>query len=323
MGRCRFFNAYGPTETTITATCVECRDGLLPPLIGRPLPNVRVYLLDRALQPVPVGVAGELCIGGIGVARGYINRPELTAERFLVDPFQGGRGARMYRSGDFARWTEEGQIEFLGRQDDQVKIRGLRIELGEIEAVLRRHPAVREAVALVREDLPGEKQLAAYIVCSIRSAGLENELRGLLREVLPEYMVPSRWVQLEALPRTPNGKLDRKHLPVPTAEGPATLPAVVPSRTATEAMVLEVFRTELGRGDFGVLENFFDLGGHSLMAARLVSAVRAESGVDISLRELFARPTVAGLAEAVDALRWNKESGDTAGHAGRQEMIEL
>jgi amino acid adenylation domain-containing protein len=322
-GRCRFFNTYGPTEATVVTTYVEYRDGALPPNIGRPLPNVRVYLLDQALDPVPVGVAGELYIGGIGVARGYLNRPQLNAERFLPDPFRDTPGALMYRSGDYARWRSDGQIEFIGRVDDQVKIRGFRIELGEIEAALARHPQVQACAVIVREDTPGERRLVAYLVPRGGDAPTVGALREHLKRSLPDYMVPAAFVVMEALPLTPNDKVDRKALQAPGENDVVPRVAAVAPRTATEQMVISVFRDVLERDSFGVFDNFFDLGGHSLMAARLMSKLRADSGVDLPFRNLFERPTVAGLAEAIDALSWSMKSKTSTDGAFNREEMEL
>ncbi|MBV9122341.1 MAG: amino acid adenylation domain-containing protein, partial [Planctomycetes bacterium] len=273
------------------------------PTIGRPLANTHVYILDRHLRPVPVGVPGELFIGGAGVARGYLHRPELTAQKFLPDPFDPEGAGRLYRTGDWVRWLPSGELEYLGRLDHQVKIRGFRIELGEIETVLTRHPAVREAVLTAREDHPGDKRLVAYLVGNGEPLPPTAELRSYLKEHLPEYMVPSAFVTLESMPRTPNGKVDRKTLPAPEQareDVPASLSA---PRTPVEELVAGVWAEVLGRGPAGIHDNFFELGGHSLLATQVVSRLQEWLRVDLPLRALFEAPTVAGLAEVIEHLR--------------------
>ena len=318
-------NEYGPTETTVGCAAYtvspETRSGGAIP-IGRPIANTRLYVLDRYMQPVPIGVLGELYIGGDGVARGYWNRPQLTAERFVPDPFSATTGGRLYRTGDLARYLPDGNIEFVGRIDEQVKLRGFRIELGEIEAGIARHPAIRESAVVAREDAPGDKRLVAYLVTEEPRDDLGHEVRALLRTVLPEYMVPAHFVSLGALPLTENGKLDRKALPAPSLSSEAP-PASMAPRTPTEDLVIAEFRAVLEREDFGVLDNFFDLGGHSLKAVRLMSRLRAASGLDVPLRNLFERPTVAGLAEAIDGLSWSGKSKTSANGTGDREEIEL
>jgi hypothetical protein len=268
-------------------------------------------------------VPGELCIGGEGVALGYWNRPELTADRFIPDPFSATPGATLYRTGDRARWRNDGTLEHLGRLDDQVKVRGFRIELGEIEAGIARYPAVREVVVVLREDAPGDKRLVAYLVAENPPADLVDQLRALIRATMPEYMVPAHFVSMDALPRTHNGKLDRKALPAPSVEGVAPRAAAVAPRTATEEMVMGVFSGVLERVDFGVLDSFFDLGGHSLTAARIMARLRAASNRDLPLRVLFERQTVSGLAEAIDALAWLESSGQPRAAGGNRVEIEL
>jgi len=256
--------------------------------------NVRTYVLDPWGEPAPVGVPGELHVGGVGVARGYLGRPELTAEKFVPDAFGGEPGARLYRTGDRVRWLPTGELEFLGRSDGQVKLRGFRIETGEVESVLCAHPGVRDAVAIVREDEPGERRLVAYLVpAEGEEVPPAAELRTHLRAHLPEHMVPAAFVPLEAMPLTPNGKLDRRALPVP--EGGSEREYVAPRDTA-EGQVAEIFAEVLGVERVGVHDDFFDLGGHSLLATRVMARIRNTFGVEAQLRLLFEMPTVAQLA---------------------------
>ncbi|WP_420127864.1 amino acid adenylation domain-containing protein, partial [Longimicrobium sp.] len=288
-------NNYGPTETTVVATSGEI-GASAKVHIGRPIANTRVYVLDRAGQPVPEGVAGELYIGGAGVARGYQHRPGLTAERFVPDPFGSEPGARLYRTGDLVRWLADGTLEFLGRTDFQVKIRGFRIELGEIEAALRSHHAVREALVLAREDAPGDPRLVAYYV----GEALDVEtLRAHLSERLPEYMVPAAYVWLEAYPLTPNGKVDRKALPAPEGDAYARGGYEAPVGE-TEAALAEIWSALLGAEQVGRWDNFFELGGHSLLAVQVISRVRQMLGAEVALADLFERPVLADLARAID-----------------------
>ncbi|HEX2079654.1 MAG TPA: amino acid adenylation domain-containing protein, partial [Longimicrobium sp.] len=294
-------NLYGPSEAATAVTAPRCRaePGRAAVPIGGPIANTRAYVLDGAGEPVPVGAAGELYVGGAGVARGYRNRAPLTAERFVPDPFGGEPGARLYRTGDVVRWLADGRLEFVGRNDHQVKVRGFRVEPGEIEARLREHPGVREAVAVVREEVPGDRRLVAYCVAD---AAVEVEtLRAHLSGRLPEYMVPAAYVRLDALPLTPSGKLDRSALPAPEGEAYVSReyePPVNETEEALAAIWAEVLRVErVGRRD-----NFFDLGGHSLLAVQVVSRVRQALGVELPLGELFTRPVLQDLAqELVDA----------------------
>jgi amino acid adenylation domain-containing protein len=282
-------NMYGPTETTIWSTTARVGEGT--PTIGTPIANTRVHVLDRALRPVPPGVPGELYIAGDGVVRGYLGRPDLTADRFVASPFAAGE--RMYRTGDLVARRRDGEIRFLGRVDHQVKIRGFRIELGEIETVLAAHPAVALRAVVVREDRPGDKRLVAYVVPG-EPVDVE-ELRRHLAAALPGYMIPSAFVLLDALPRTPNGKLDRKALPAPALDSGAGRVA----RTAREHALCELFAEVLGVPEVGIDDGFFDLGGHSLLATRLAGRIRAVLGLDVTVRALFATPTVGGLSESL------------------------
>ncbi|HEU0076633.1 MAG TPA: non-ribosomal peptide synthetase, partial [Longimicrobiaceae bacterium] len=294
-------NLYGPTEDTTYSTYSLVEPGGVQVLVGRPVANTRALVLDAALEPVPVGVIGELYLAGDGLSRGYAGRPELTAERFLPDPF-GEPGSRMYRVMDRIRWRPDGELEYFGRTDFQVKVRGFRIELGEIEAALRSHPAVVDAVAVVREDVPGERRIVAYVAAPADpGAPGAAELRTHLREHVPEYMVPAAFVALETLPLTPTGKVDRRALPAPG--GPAAEHEYVAPRTAAEELLAKVFGEVLHLERVGVHDHFFDLGGHSLLATRVVSRVREVFGVDLPLRVMFEFPTVAELAPQVEALQ--------------------
>jgi amino acid adenylation domain-containing protein len=298
----QIWNIYGPTETTANASAVRIIPGG-EVTIGRPIANTQIYILNSSRHPVPIGVTGELYIGGDGVARGYLNRPDLTAEKFISDPFSAVPGARMYKSGDLARYRPDGNIEFLGRADHQVKIRGFRIELGEIEAELGQHPSIREAVVLAREDVPNEKRLVAYVVADREPLPTTTDLRSFLKEKLPEYMVPVVFVLLDALPLTPNGKVDRRALPSPDRSRPELNKAFVAPRTPTEELLVEIWAQLLNIERVGIHDNFFDLGGHSLLATQLVSRVRETFQVEIPLRRLFEMLTVAGLAESIEAAR--------------------
>ncbi|MFY0567371.1 amino acid adenylation domain-containing protein [Archangium lansingense] len=302
-------NLYGPTEAAVDVTYYACVRGeqrrSVP--IGRPVANTSIRLLDPKLRPVPIGVSGELFIGGVQVGRGYLSRPELTAERFIPDPFSETPGARMYRTGDVARWLPDGNVEYLGRADFQVKIRGLRIELGEIESALEQHPTVQQAVVMAREDVPGDKRLVAYVAGRGGAAAVDTEaLNARLREKLPEYMVPSAIVVLDALPLNPNGKVDRKALPAPKLERPKEEP-VAPS-TPTETEVAALFSELLRVEQVGAKDDLFKLGGNSLMATRVVARLRARFGVELPVRVLFQHSTVQQVARLVDEARSGGES---------------
>jgi amino acid adenylation domain-containing protein len=297
--RLQIVNGYGPAETTVfSTTYAEIGNRFRNTPIGRPLANTRTYILDAYGEPVPVGVTGELYIGGAGVARGYLNRPELTAERFVRDPFRAEAGARMYRTGDLGRWLADGNIEFLGRNDFQVKIRGFRIELGEIEARLSEHEGVREAVVLAREDMPGDKRLVAYYTARGQNSAGAQELRSHVAAKLPEYMVPAAYVQLESLPLTPNGKLNRKALPAPEGDAYGVRQYEAP-QGKIEELLAGIWAKLLHLERVGRHDNFFELGGHSLMAVTLVERL-AQAGLKADVRALFATPTLAKLAASFD-----------------------
>ncbi|MFN0165021.1 MAG: non-ribosomal peptide synthetase [Bryobacteraceae bacterium] len=299
---CTLYNQYGPTEshvvTAFQLTGPPSGWPSLPP-IGGPIANVAIYLLDRHLEPVPIGVPGELHIGGVALARGYWNNPDQTLARFVPSPFDTpDSGARLYKTGDLARYRSDGSIEFLGRLDHQVKIRGYRVELGEVESILSRHPAVREAVVTAQELDPGRKRLVAYVVPASASAPDAGHLRGFVLEHLPEYMTPAAFVFLDALPLLPNGKVNRRVLPAPDSSGLGSNRPEVPPRNATEETLARIWCSVLGLARVGVLDNFFaDLGGHSLLATQLTSRVRDAFGVHPPLTTIFEKPTIAALAE--------------------------
>ncbi len=305
-------NQYGPTEITVIATAGAVEPGAgAPPAIGRPVGNATVHLLDRALRPVPPGAAGEICIGGAGVARGYWRRPELTAERFVPDPC-GPPGARLYRTGDLARHLPDGRLDFLGRFDHQVKIRGFRVELGGVESALLRHPGVVEAVVVAREEAGGTLRLVAYVVPAGEAPA---DLRDFLKLRVPEFELPAAFVFLAALPLTPQGKVDRRALPEPAAVDPAAAaaPGATGSpRTAIEELLAGLWCDVLGVERVGIHDSFFELGGHSLLATRLATRMREAFGVEVPLLRLFAAPTVAGLAREVERALRGGDGDDAA-----------
>lgn len=294
----RVFNLYGPSEDTTYSTYASLKrgeaKGRVP--IGKPISNTQAYVLNREYQPVPVGVVGELYLGGQGIARGYLNRPELTAEKFVPDPFSKRAGERLYRTGDQVRWGQNGNLEFLGRLDQQVKVRGYRIELEEIEAALQAHEGVRACAVIVREDQPAEKRVVAYVV---KNGAEKVDLREFLKERLPDYMIPSAFVEMEQLPLTPNGKVDRKALPLPEREWSERKGYVGP-RNGEEEILCGLFAEVLNRDRVGVHDDFFASGGHSLLATKLISRIRATLGVEAALRSVFESPTVAGLAAQLE-----------------------
>jgi amino acid adenylation domain-containing protein len=293
-------NLYGASEVAADSTWYDTREGQWRPgvPIGRPIANTQIYLLDRALQPVPIGVPGELHVGGIGLARGYLNHPELAAERFIPHPFSRIPGARLYKTGDVARYRPDGNIEYLGRLDHQVKLRGIRIELGEVEAALGQHPAVRDTVVMVQEDVPGDQRLVAYVIPQ-SDPPPSIALRSFLQQKLPEYMVPSAFVILAAFPLTPNGKVNRQALPAPTQTRSFLEGTFIAPRTPVEEVIAGIWASTLGLEHVDIYDNFFELGGHSLLAARIVSQLRSAFAEDIPLRRFFECPTVAELAEVL------------------------
>ncbi|MCB2262546.1 MAG: amino acid adenylation domain-containing protein [Candidatus Thiosymbion ectosymbiont of Robbea hypermnestra] len=298
----RFINAYGPTESTVCATVYECpaecgTDGNPPP-IGKPTANTRIHILDAYQNLTPIGIPGELCIAGVGLARGYLNRPELTAEKFIEIEIL-GKTERLYKTGDLARWLPDGNLEYLGRLDHQVKLRGFRIEPGEIETRLARHPSIRQSAVIVWEPHPDDKRLVAYYASNVEPAPTPDELRHFMEEKLPDYMVPARFVLLEGMPLTPNGKIDRRRLPTPAPFQRGVEQEFIAPRTPIEKTLVDIWSDVLGRESIGIFDNFFELGGHSLLATRLFSLLREHLGMDLPLRVLFEHPTPAGLARAI------------------------
>jgi len=292
------YDLYGPSETTTYSTfTLRTSDG--PATIGRPIANTQVYLLDQHMNPVPEGVPGELYIGGAGVARGYLHRPELTAEKFLHNPFSMDPDARFYRTGDLARYLPDGNLEFLGRIDHQVKIRGFRIELGEVEAAITKHPTVDKCVVVAREDTPGDRRLVAYVVAKSRQTFKSNDLRSYLNERLPDFMAPSVFVQMDDLPLTPNGKIDRRALPIPEAKSVEIGEGFVVHRDTLELQLRRIWEELLGIHPIGVRDNFFEIGGHSLLAVRMFTQVEKAFGKNLPLATLFQAPTIEKLAEII------------------------
>ncbi len=300
-GTSHLVNSYGPTEGTVVATACDLGETAPAVPIGQPLSGVEVWLLDAHLRPVPTGVAGAICLGGADLARGYLGRPDLTAERFVPSPF-GPTGARLYLTGDLGRWRPDGQLDFAGRVDDQVKIRGFRIEPGEVAAALARHPAIQEAVVLAHEVRPGERELTAYAVPFRQPWPDPAELRAFLKESLPVYMLPAGILLLEALPRTRTGKVDRRALRAPDRAARHDRRDFAPPETATEELIAGVWQQLLGVERAGIYDNFFDLGGHSLLAPQVISRIEEVFQVELPLRILFAAPTVAQMAVALEEI---------------------
>ncbi|HEY7414173.1 MAG TPA: amino acid adenylation domain-containing protein, partial [Ktedonobacteraceae bacterium] len=313
-------NLYGPTEAAVEVTFWACqaerergeREEQRSVPIGRPIANIHIEVLDEQWEPVAVGVVGELYIGGIGLARGYLRRAELTAEKFIPDRWSGEVGGRLYRTGDLGRYRADGVLEFVGRGDSQVKLRGMRVELGEIEAVLSQHEQVREAVVLAREEEVGEKRLVAYLVCE-EEALTGTALRDFLRQKLPDYMVPATFVFLEAFPLMPNGKLDRSALPVPERKRPEQKESLVLPRNPVEEVLAGIWIDILGLEQVGVFDNFFELGGDSLLATRVVWQLQEAFRVDLPLPVLFEAPTIAKMVERLE----------TSGRAMQQDIAKV
>ncbi|HWX21797.1 MAG TPA: MupA/Atu3671 family FMN-dependent luciferase-like monooxygenase [Candidatus Binatia bacterium] len=316
-------NMYGPTETTIWSSTYQLPAEPNSVPIGRPIANTQIYILDQTLAPVPAGIAGELMIGGAGVARGYLGRPELTAERFLRNPFRDDGAHRLYRTGDLARYLPDGNIEILGRMDHQVKIRGHRVELGEIEALLNEHPAVRESVVVARNAGNGDRRLVAYVIPREGQHPSRRQLRQYAQERMPEHMVPAQVVFMTAFPQTPNRKTDRNALPPPENDIAENESDFEPPATPVEETLAGLWGELLGVQRVGRRDNFFESGGHSLLAMQLVRRVRAHFGVDLPLKNLFERPTVAGLAEAIDAMSWSVTAKAPVEAVGAREEVEV
>jgi amino acid adenylation domain-containing protein len=320
MREVRLLNAYGPTETTITATTFDCplscdeRTSSQTVPIGHPFPNRTTYILDERGNPTPLGVVGELHLGGAGLSRGYFKRPELTAEKFVPDPFAGAPAARLYKTGDLARYLPDGEIEFIGRFDHQVKIRGFRIELGEIEAVLGRHPAIRETVVVAREDISQEKELVAYLVARQEQSLDLNDVRDFLRAQVPEYMIPTSFVMLDALPLTPSGKVERQSLPAPRRSETDETVSYVEPRTPVELKLAEIWEQVLKRPKVGIRNNFFDIGGHSLVGVQIITRINESFKTRVKIKDLFLNPTVEDLALRIE---------DPASAAGLKKPIAL
>jgi len=314
-------NLYGPTEAAIDATSYVCSEdhssGWMP--IGRPIANTQIYVLDRYLAPVPIGVAGEICIGGAGLARGYLNQPELTEEKFIYHSFNGEPVRHLYKTGDLGRYLPDGNIEFLGRMDHQVKIRGYRIEPGEIETVLGQHSWVQSSAVMVREDTSGDKRLVAYVVAQPQASFDASEMRKYLKQKLPEYMIPSALVALDELPLTPNGKVDCRALPMPDQNRPELADVYQAPRTSIENTLASLWSEVLKVDKVGIHDNFFDLGGHSLLATQIVSRVRTCLSIELPLRALFEAPTVSELAAVIE----RNQSGSSDDVALSQTLCEV
>jgi amino acid adenylation domain-containing protein len=310
LPNCQLINGYGPTESTTFTCCYPIENaktlGNSVP-IGRPINNTQVYILNPQLQTTPIGAIGEIYIGGDGLATGYFNRPELTTERFVPNPFSNQSGAKLYKTGDLARYFPDGNIEFIGRIDNQVKIRGFRIELGEVEAVLSKYPTIQKSVVIVREDIPADKRIVAYFVPVSGQEVSVNELRNFFQQKLPDYMIPNVFVSLESLPLSPNGKIARKELPAPDGiinpQG-----RFEPPRNSMEQQIADIWAQVLNLERVGIYDNFFELGGHSLLATQIISRLRKVFAVELTLRIFFEAPTIVALGEKIVTLNWAKQS---------------
>jgi amino acid adenylation domain-containing protein len=311
----RFFNLYGPTEVTIWSTVAQCSGAASPP-IGRPIANSTAYVLDSRGRLAPIGAPGELYVGGVGVARGYFRRPELTAERFVADPFS--PGSRLYRTGDLVQWRPDGNLDFLSRVDDQIKLRGFRIEPGEVEAALRSHPDVADAVVVLREHGPGDHRLIGYVLPNGRRDRQPTALREFLRQRLPEFMLPNAFVTVDSIPMLPNGKVDRRALPSPD-DLPTGSPGYAEPTNETERTVGAIWAETLGIERVGVDDSFFDLGGHSLLGTQVISRSREAFGLDIPITLLFESPTPRAFAASIDLIRWAAGSMTEADDDGEHE----
>jgi acyl carrier protein len=322
-------NHYGPTEATVLVTSgVVPRRGRVEgelPGIGKPIANTQVYVLHEQQQVAPLGVVGELYLGGAGVGRGYLRRAELTAERFVPDNVSGRSGARLYRTGDLGRYRSDGELEYLGRVDEQVKIRGFRIELGEIEAALRAHPAIREAAVIAAGDQPETKTLVAYVVPAGESVLPTTELSNYLATLLPDYMIPASFIVLDSLPLTENGKVDRRQLPAPVLSPGVVSGSDAEPRDPIETEVARIWSEILKLPKVGIHSNFFALGGHSLLATQVISRLRATFQVDLPLRSIFEMPTVAHLAAAITQSQFridaNGDIGSDLDHNGAADLL--
>ena len=315
LPNCQLINGYGPTESTTFTCCYPIEDaktlGNSVP-IGRPINNTQVYILNPQLQPMPIGAIGEIYVGGDGLASGYFNRPELTIERFVPNPFSEQSGAKLYKTGDLARYFADGNIEFLGRIDNQVKIRGFRIELGEVEAVLSQYPTIQKSVVILREDKPADKRIVAYFVPIPEQEVSVTELRNFFKQKLPDYMVPNAFVAMDSLPLSPNGKIARKELPAPDGTNLNLQQNYVPPRNPTEQQIADVWAQVLNLEKVGIHDNFFELGGHSLLATQIIARLRKSFAVELSLRTFFEVPTIGDLGERVTTLIWAKQSAEAA-----------
>jgi acyl-CoA synthetase (AMP-forming)/AMP-acid ligase II len=314
----RLVNTYGPTETTVVATLWDTRAALkkeqssVKISIGRPIANTQVYILDEHLNPVPVGVRGEIYIGGVGLARGYFNSPELTSRQFVAHPFSPDTKARLYKTGDWARYRPDGNIELVGRLDDQIKIGGFRVEPGEIETTLRQHRSVRDAVVLGRDHVSGRRRLVAYVAANKGAVPTASELTGFLCSLLPYYMVPSSFIFIKHPSMYPDGKIDRRACVALDQDGIELKDGFVAPRTANEKIIANIWAETLNLKQIGVFDNFFDLGNHSTLAIQLINRIRSVFAVDLSVRALFEVPTVAGMTAAVVRKQygWPIEEGD-------------